>query len=273
MNIHSYRFWNISAFALVLALPANAATIASDNASNYTTSTWINGSNGGTGFGAWTLGANLGNQITNSNGNGGSPNINSTGDTAFRIARGSSSFAQAERGFTVGGPNSSAELAAGQSFRFSFDPEVPTNNGQAVGIWLTDAGSGERWGIEIGRTNPGGVNEFRIKNNGSAAIITTIPVADVDDGINVTFNLLADGAWNAQIDMLATNTSYNLASTDAGYSALTAAPTGFRFFFASTPTNQSQFINNFAVVPEPGALTLAAFGAVALVFRRRGRAA
>ncbi len=264
------NLWFIAASVLLPCPFITAATIASDNASNYTTSTWINGSNGGTGFGTWTLGTNLGNQITNSNGNGGSPNINSTpGDVAFRIARGSSSFVQAERSFTVGGPNASSELASGQSFKFSFDPEIPTNANQAVGIWLTDSGNGERWGIEIGRT-AANVNQFRIKNNGSAAIVTTIPTADVDDGMNVTFNLLDSGAWNAAIVMLATDVTYNLSSADAeGYAPLTQSPTGFRFFFASAPSGQNQYFNNFAVVPEPSALSMMALGAVALVFRRR----
>ncbi len=231
-----------------------SSSLASDHASNYTTATWINGSNGGTGFGPWTIGANLGNQIADSIGNGGSPNINFSGDTAFRIARVSTNFVQASRNFTLGGPNPAQELGAGQSIRFSFDPEVPTTNNQAAGIWLTDSGSGERWGIEIGRTS-GGVNQFRIKNNGTQ-INTTIPVADVDDGMNVTFNLLAAGAWTATIEMLGTGIAYQVSSADSGYSPLIQSPTGFRFFFANTPTGQSQYFNSFEVVatPPPGSL-------------------
>lgn len=247
-----------------------AAAQGSDVASNYTTATWITGSNLGSGFGAWTIDSNVNfnEGITNSNGNGGSPNIN-TSNVAFKIQR-AGSFSQIERGFAVGGPNNSNQLDAGQSFKFSLDlnPFLVSETGQSVGFWLTDSGSGERWGLQYNGGSGANLNLI-LKTNGGANQNTGISVSGLNSGINVTFNLLAAGAWTASIEKLDGSGTFNLSSSTFG--TLAASPTGFRFFVAANSGTKNQYLNNIAVVPEPAAFAGLglALGVVAVMRRRR----
>ncbi len=107
-----------------------AALVASDNAGNSTySSVWSNGSNGGTGFGAWSLtttgssaGFFIGSSTVNDNSNllptGDAADINTpdnSSGSAWGMYANSSSLATATRDFTGG------DLGVGQSFSLAFD--------------------------------------------------------------------------------------------------------------------------------------------------------
>jgi hypothetical protein len=254
-----------AAVSATLVACADGAMLAADDASNYTTATWTNGSNQGTGFGAWVIPTNDANfnlAVESSSGNSGTPNID-VSSKAWRIRR-VGSFNQVQRGFTAGGPNNAAALAPGQSFKFSIDWNA-VNTSASVGLWLTDTGTGERWGLQY----TGGTANLILKVNGGSNQDSGIPVTSLNNGANVTFNVLADGKWTASVEKLSSggSTIHNLSSDTFG--TLSASPTGFRYFVAANDGTRYMYLNNLQVVPEPSMLGLAALGALALPRRRR----
>src|SRR6266850_6365478 len=122
--------------------PAKAAAIASDNACNspYNGTSWSNGQNGGTGFGAWSLfqtgggdssffadtAANNGFNCASGGG------INGACGKSWGAFANNGAIANARRAFT-GSPSS---LQANQSFTFSIDNGYVNNSGGAVGVAL-----------------------------------------------------------------------------------------------------------------------------------------
>lgn len=256
-----------------LSVPAHAASLGNDNASNYTTATWVNGSNGGTGFSPWGLPTDsfFNPNISSSSGNGGSPNIDSSG-VAFRIQR-TGGFNQVTRDFGVGGLSGTSALDPGQSFKVSFDFTNLTSGdaGQAVGFWMTTPGggdaNGERWGFQY----VGGSNTLGLKVNGGSLQDSGIPAFNLNNGVNLTFNLLAGGAWNATFELTGDVAGTYVLDSDT-FGTLGAAPTGFRFFVAGNTGTKNQYINNLAVVPEPSTVLLLGAAGLALTLFRRRRA-
>ncbi len=187
-----------AALSLALAaLHAQAAAPASDNASNppYPTSGWVTGSNGGSGFGAWSLTTTAANIATggfflgDSAGNGGTGNI---GNPAWGMYANSGDTALANRPFTTGGPNNLPVLDVGQVFAVSLDNgNVDTNS--SVGFNLLNSAGADRLTFEfIG----GGVNYVYNLGNG-VPVDTGVPFTR--DGLRVSVEIGAANAFTLRI--------------------------------------------------------------------------
>jgi hypothetical protein len=144
-------------FSVLLSLTTTNAQVFSDNATNYG-GNWTNGSNQGTGFGAWSLsaGSNSGSFIGNPSNNG--MGTSGIGTTAFGM------------------------FATGGGF---FNASRTINNGIQVGDVLTffwainfDAGSGSK-GFDL---RAGGTTIFNVNNGNSATITTTNGTANTNYG-------------------------------------------------------------------------------------------
>jgi hypothetical protein len=245
-----------STLALASVSSLHAATILSDDASNYGGG-WNTGSNGGSGFGAWTL--------NSSNGSGGfggtfisslsntdhplSVGITGMANTSFALyanATGSDAFASASRNFAN-------PLGVGDSFSFQW------------GInWESGSAGNKGFNIFAGPT------KINVNNGGSPVI--TVNGNDVGFGYGtnaMTWNLTRTTATNLQVD--ATNRTGGTAYS--GNFTIADAPTGFEFYASNMQSgNEAQpYFNDLTltVVPEPSSLSLLALSGLALLRRRR----
>jgi hypothetical protein len=242
-----------STLALASVSSLNAATILSDDASNYGGG-WNTGSNGGSGFGAWT--------ITSSNGTEGfagafigdptSAGITGMNATSFGLYANpatSGAFVNAERGFTN-------PLGVGDSFSFQWGINWDSNGGNK-GFSLYSGGVS---GTEL-------INV----NNGSDEVIT-INGANVGFGYGnatMTWAITRTSSTNLQVD--ATNRAGGAAYT--GNFTISSNPDAFKFYASGMEGNvlRQPYFNDLTltVVPEPSSLSLLALSGLALLRRRR----
>ena len=234
------------ATALAMNVCAFAANVATDNAStsNYPGGTWTTGSNGGTGFGAWTI------TSTPAGGFAGSY-IGGTalGDPTFGIYSGNNAAATllAYRPFTGGG------LTAGQRFIVDL-AHTGTINGQ-IGLSLM-SGSTARWTLKF----VGGDTDWQINDGGSdfgagQAYAATTPL---------TLNFRYNGG---------NSYSYTFGTGSGnGYTATSDLSNidGVQFFSVNQGAGQNFAFNNLSV-PEPSSASLMALGAAGLFALRRRR--
>jgi hypothetical protein len=244
-----------STLALASVSSLHAATIFTDNAGNYTTeSPWNTGSNGGSGFGAWT--------ITSSNGTEGfagafigdptSAGITGMNATSFGLYANpatSGAFVNAERGFTN-------PLGVGDSFSFQWGINWDSNGGNK-GFSLYSGGVS---GTEL-------INV----NNGSDEVIT-INGANVGFGYGnatMTWAITRTSSTNLQVD--ATNRAGGAAYS--GNFTVSGNPDSFKFYASGMDSgnNRQPYFNDLTltVVPEPSSLSLLALSGLALLRRRR----
>jgi hypothetical protein len=242
-----------STLALASVSSLNAATIFTDNASNYGGG-WNTGSNGGSGFGAWTL--------TSSGGTGGfagsfigdptSAGITGMSTSSFGLfanPSGSGAFVDADR--SLANP-----LGIGDSFSFQW------------GInWDSDGGNK---GFNIYSGGVGATQLINV-NNGSTSNIT-INSTDVGFGYGnaaMTWTITRTSATNLQVD--ATNRAGGAAYS--GNVTISGAPDAIRFYASgmNPGDNRQSYFNNLTltVVPEPSSLSLLALSGLALLRRRR----
>lgn len=178
-----------------------AASVAVDQASNY--SAWTNGSNGGSGFGAWQLvppsnSNNAGFFLGSSANNGSAPsgNINSANGTAFGLYANSGQTASAVRPFTGGA------LAVGQTLSLQMDNGWIDHN-SVVGFSLQTSGGGNvlefyfRGGTANYIVNVGGVE-------------TNTAVAFTDGGLSLAFTLTSPTTYALDVTRLVNNQVFNL---------------------------------------------------------------
>jgi hypothetical protein len=221
---------NTVAIALILASAGAVSAIThTDNADNYGT-VWNSGSNGGTGFGAWTLsssggtggfaGAILGNPSAAA-GISGMP-TNSFGLYANPL--GSGSFVNAERGF-------SKPLGVGDSFSFVW------------GInWESGSGGNKGFNIYTGGTS--GTELINVNNGGSEAI--TINGTNVGFGYGttaMTWTITRTSETNIRVE--ATNRAGG--APYSGNFTISGAPDSFRFYASGMQSgDQAQpYFNSF----------------------------
>ncbi len=246
----------LAAAVLAAAFPSMSlsAGVASDNAStaNYPGGTWTTGSNGGAGFGSWTL-------TSTPAGAGGFSGsyIGGTaiGSPAFGIFSGGNNAATmlALRPFTGGG------LTAGQSFGVTIGNTPTINTGGQLGLSLM-SGSSARWTLKF----VGGGSNWLLNDGGSDFGSGQAYAANTPLSLTFTYN---------------GGSSYSYTfGTGSGNNFTAAADIsnldGVQFFSVNQGNDQNMGINNLSVVPEPSTYALLALSAVAFggyVVRRRRR--
>lgn len=255
------RLLLIPALALGASPAAHAVTvIASDNASNYGGS-WTNGSDGGTGFGAWTISSNnggvnfAGNFLGDST--AGAGNINTGGVSFGLYANPISSAVNATRSFDVA-------LASGNTFTFKFAANFDNGN---KGFDFFAGGDGTVLNFNIG----GGAGV----SSSMTLTPTTSAVYDYggsDAVFDVTLTMMSSSSFFYDIRRTSSlGTQGTLFSGNV--SGLTQAPTGFGFYVAGTDAGgaaqNNLYVNSLSVVPEPTTLALFSVGLAGLAIRRR----
>lgn len=246
--------------AVAVALPAQAQ-IASDNASNYG-GTWGNGSNGGTGFLAWS--------IVNNDGDGnfagtfigdstaGAGDINTSGDSFGLYANPTGpAFVNADRAFATA-------LAVGNVFTF----QIALNN---------DNGNK---GFNLFAGTQGEVFNFNVGGGGSVSSAGATLNPGTGAGYNYGGN---DAVLDVEIVMSTTTTfAYEIARTSSlgnqgvlfsgTVSGLIDNVTGFRFYNSGTDAGIDQnnlYVNSLEVIPEPTTFALLGAGLGAWILRRK----
>ena len=240
----------------LLSLPAAApaAMLATDNASNY--ASWTDGSNGGTGFGAWNLTNNNNNGTTLFSGyflgdsTAGSGNINGTGGTSFAMyANPNGAFAVASRAFGGGA------LTLGQTF--SIQLAVNFRNG-GKGINLLSGTT------QVFNFNVGG-DDYNYKT-GTSSTVSTGYAYSATSIFTISYNQTTATAGMFTISR-AGDAPISQTFTASGV-------TSFQLYNSNTGDGGAQnnlYFNNLSVVPEPSAIALVAVGLTGLVVARRRR--
>jgi hypothetical protein len=221
---------------------ANAQVLATDVASNYTTETWVNGSNLGSGFGAWdlftsgTAGYFIGDSVAQGFGN-----VNS-GSSAFGMFGNPAgdNYANAQRAL-------STPLSTGQAF--SIDLAIAFRNGNK-GISLFAGGfddPSQIWNFNVGGEiySAGGTDLGWAYSQNSVFSLTATQLSLTSVGISL------------------------VRGSDTYTSTVTSASglSGFRAYVGSTDAGNdlnNLFVNNMQAVPEPSTYALLTLGALAL---------
>jgi hypothetical protein len=245
----------------VFALPANAQ-VAQDSAANYTTATWTNGANAGSGFNPWTL------NITPGTGNAGvfigdpsSAGISGMNAQSFGFyANPAGSGANAGVSRSLAAP-----LEAGQTFSFQWGLN-----------WDSDAVGSNR-GFNL---LSGGTQLFNI-NMGNSSAITINNTAMFSEFGSQAFVLNFEQVSPTSIRVYGTGRN-GVETYDNTFTGLAGAADNFAFYYNAAPVpgapNQDyrqMYMNNLSVVPEPSvvSLFLAGVAGIAYSVRRRWRTA
>jgi len=249
--------------ALLISAGLLHAQIAADSADNY--ASWTNGSNGGSGFLAWSFSSND-NGITNFAGSflgdstAGAGNINTAGVSFGLYANPGGSYMNADRGFA-------SSLAVGQTF--SLNLALNYDNGNK-GINLFAGTQGEVFNFNVG-------NGGSVSSNNDALLIPGSG-SGYDYGGN-------DAVLNLSFQMQnATTFAYEISrSSSQGFqgvlfsgtvTGLTDAPSGFRLYNSWTDSGEAQnnlYSNNLQIIPEPASVLMLLGGVGLLLFLKRRR--
>jgi hypothetical protein len=228
------------------------AQIASDNAGNYG-GTWTNGSNGGTGFGAWAITASPGNGFAgNFIGNPTSASIVGMGTQAFGLFAnplGSNSFVNADRTL-------SAALGIGETFSF---------------VWGInfDSGAGGNKGFNLYVGGIAGTQVLNVNNAGSSVI--TLEGNNVGFGYGTNAMTWSFTRTSAAGLSISANDRDGSGSFSTNLTLASSAVDGFRFYASQMQSGDAAqpYFNNFSVVPEPSTIGLAVAGLAGLLVARR----
>ena len=253
--------------AALFTIPASrAATVASDNAGNYDTTSYNSDANHplnlGTGFGMWSLGATGSNRGTflSTGNNGNSANINTSGN-AFDIFAYNSSTLGVTRAFTADTVTNSANLAVGQTLSLSFN-NLGIDPGQSVGISL-----GTRFTFNF----IGGQQDYTYTDSLGAGQDSLI--AYTNGGLTFAFTLTGTNTYKLVLNTLADQQTNTITGTLAG-----TAGTGINavtVFDNNAGTGNDLLFNSLAItgtpkaVPEPAAWASLMLGTLALLAGQR----
>ncbi|MFM8684469.1 MAG: hypothetical protein ACKOEG_11975, partial [Chthoniobacterales bacterium] len=177
----------------VMATDARAQfTFASDNAGNYSSATWTNASDQGSGFGGWgfsdaSSSANMGSFIGNPTNSGINPS--SLGSSAFGMysVNASAGYANRSRGFEVG-------MGIGDSFTFD---------------WGMNFDAGNSSGAKGFDLRAGGSTIFSVIQRGTNAAVVFTNVLNVSQGNLAT----SYGTNNMAVTLTRTATGYSFSMT------------------------------------------------------------
>jgi hypothetical protein len=255
--------------ALALANATWAANPASDDASDPAYGAgWLNGSNGGTGFGPWqlsTFGTIAGHFIGHSTQNADGlddGNVNGTANdndiTTFTgpgqpVAWGmyadvGGNQAQAIRPFT-GGP-----LTSGQIFSINFDNGYIEPGGRII-VGLLDSGNTPVFQVLF---TGGSANYDYIDGSG----LFTTGMGYGDEGLNLTVQMTGATSYQATLsrfDGAVANWSGTMNAAPEAFGAVSInVGQGFPHDF---------FINSMSIVPEPSTIALGALGVAGVALR------
>ena len=229
----------------LVAGSARATTIASDNAGNYSGSGWTNGSDGGTGFGAWSLSASGGTGGFGGNfiGNPTTAGITNFGTEAFGQFANSDSgaFANADRSLD-------AALNVGDVFSFQWAVNFDSNGAVNKGFNIYTGGVGATQLINV---NMGGSSTISINSTDTGFVYGTDPM---------TWSFEMTDATTLNV----TATPRGSGSNYTGNFTVGGAPDSFRFYAGNLNAGDQRqpYFNNFQVVavPEPAMAPLVIFG-------------
>ncbi len=251
--------------AVLFAISARGQS--TDNAGNYGTiasSTWTNGSNGGTGYGPWSFNnsgtvAQSGETLNDStaNGAGGHAGINSGNGAAWGLYGNNSQTASAVRPF-------SSVLQLGQSFSIDFENGF-LQNGGTVGLGLQEANGNNR--VEFFFV--GGQSDYTLQTTSGA----DTGIGFTDTGLHLTFTLTSADTMNVSVTGLngnASSYSTNNISLEGDAGASIAQVRLFNFN-AGNGTSQNDFYNNMSLsaVPEPSTILMVGGGLAGMLILRR----
>ena len=267
MGLHGMRVgWLLAVGATVTPLPgasARAAVLAFDDASHPAYNAgWTSGTNGGSGFGPWTLvptqNSNTGGFFVGSsanNGDGGgqaapATDIDVAGES-WGVYSNTGSISEARRPFT-------GALSVGQRLRFGFDNGW-IDDGGTIMFMLTGAEDRLSFRFEGGRQN------YQLDDN-SGPIDTGVPFTD--EGMLVDFLLTGADTYTLTVTP-AGSAPKVFSGTLMGTAGTGIEQIEFLNGNAGSFGQRDFFINSLAIVPEPGAIAVAAVAAGLLVRRRR----
>ena len=190
---------------------------------------WTNGTNGGTGFSAWSLssgGANAGHFIGNPGNNG--MGTSGIGTTAFGLYGHGGHYAYSERNF-------SSSLAVGDILTFHWSMNWDCGSSGSKG-WELRSGSTNIFGVTNTNSSTisyNGVSTGTVSSNfGTSAMLVTIQrISSTQYSVSMTRRNTADGTFTATINS-------------------TSAIDNIRIFIGSQQTNEGQrniFFNNFQI--------------------------
>lgn len=181
-------------------------------------------------------------------------NINSAGNLSFGMFGTSSMFANAVRAFDSG-------LTVGQTL--SLDIGVNFRNGQK-GFDLRDAGNAVLLNFNIGNLGAGDDYTVQFAATGSGSIGNAYS-ANTAFNFSVTQTSAGGGSWTIL-------RSGGISDSDSG--TYTGTPANLNFYVSGTGggSESDLYVNNLAIVPEPGSIALIAASVCGFALRRRRRA-
>ncbi len=260
----NYTFLLLFTASIAVFSQRSHALVASDVASNYGGS-WTDGSNGGTGFLPWTL-------INNNNppdtlagasledSTAGAGDINTGGVSFALFASPGGAFSAASRNFAEG-------MAVGETF--SLDMAVNQDNG-FKGFTLQAGSQGEVFSFSIGSGASVGAGSATL-NPGSG---TGYNYGGTDAVLHLTFTTISASEFSYEVSR-SSSEGFQGTLFSGTVSGVSFSLSGFVIFVADSSGGAPEntfYVNNFNVVPEPSTYALVLLGGAGLlgaVLRRR----
>jgi hypothetical protein len=260
-----------AAFTLICASrTAEAAAMAFDSTADpvYAANQWLNGQNGGFGFGPWamTFGGSSGAFMTTSANNGdGTGNIDVANRAWALFANAPGALAGVVRPFTAGGLTGDSTLGIGEQFILQFDNGY-VDAGGAVGFGLRNSLGENRFEFYL-QGNAAHTNSYRLD------IAVDQFTTHLETGAGMTIKFTLTGPDSFQLD-IAYGPAAGAPATETFTGDLSGTPgTGidrFRLFnFQAGGNGRNVFFNSVQVVPEPSSLALLTAGLLMAARRRR----
>ena len=256
-------------FVVISVANASASLLGSDSASDVAyNGGWTAGSNGGTGFGAWSFvtspGGNKGNFVgtsaNNGDGDGNSSGDINTANRAWGIWANGGGEIYAVRPFTGGA------LAVGQTLTIDMDNGF-IDSGGVVGVRLTSS--------LTTLTNATREFEFRFVGGNSTYDVISNPnqsstLGFTDGGLNLVFQLTSATTYSLSVTRFHDTASpvvWNTTGTLVSGNPILGL--ALRNQNAGSNSQRDGFFNSISLTPEPASLSMLALGL--LVLRRHKR--